>query len=166
MTGDAVSASIAHEVKQPLTAIMTNARVGLNWLDRVEPDLDRARTALRRVLTAGDRADAVIENIRAHFKIGARARTSFDIDDVIQEALDVIHDKLQTHRVTVQADGNKQLPRISGEQVQLQQVLVNLITNAVDSMATKNGERVLSIRSEIHHSGCVMVSVEDTGQGL
>jgi C4-dicarboxylate-specific signal transduction histidine kinase len=95
-----------------------------------------------------------------------QTRTSLDIDDVIQEALAVVRDRLQTHRVAVQADRSERLPRVRGEQIQLQQVLVNLITNAIDSMATKNGERVLSIRSEIHHSGCVMVSVEDTGKGL
>jgi signal transduction histidine kinase len=166
MTGDAVSASIAHEVKQPLTAIIASANAGLNWLDRVEPDFDNAGKALRRVLTAGHRADAVIENIRAHFKMGARTRTSLDIDDVIEEALAAVRDKLQTHRVAVQADPNERLPRIRGEQIQLQQVLVNLIMNAIDSMATKNGERVLSIRSEVHHSRYVMVSVEDTGKGL
>ena len=86
--------------------------------------------------------------------------------DVIQEALAVVRGKLQTHRVDVQADSNKRLPRIRGEQVQLLQVLINLITNAIDSMALQNEERVLSIRSEIHHSGCVKVSVEDTGKGL
>jgi C4-dicarboxylate-specific signal transduction histidine kinase len=166
MTGDAVSASIAHEIKQPLTAIIASANAGLRWLDRVEPDLDSARNAFRRVVTTGHRADAVIENIRVHFKTGARTRTSLDIDDVIQEALAVVRDQLRRHRVAVQADVNKRLPRIRGEQVQLQQVLVNLITNAIDSMATKNGERVLSIRSEVHHSRYVMVSVEDTGEGL
>jgi signal transduction histidine kinase len=166
MTGDVVSASIAHEVKQPLTAIIASANAGLNWLDRVEPDLDELRLVLRRVVTAGHHADAVIENIRAHFKKSARTRTSLDINGVIQEALAVVRDKLQTHRVAVQIEANKRLPRIRGEQVQLQQVLLNLITNAIDSMATKNGERVLSIRSEVHHSGCVMVSVEDTGKGL
>jgi C4-dicarboxylate-specific signal transduction histidine kinase len=139
----------------------------LNWLDRVEPDLDGVREVLRRVVTAGHRADAVVENIRSHFRMGARTRTSLDIDDVVQEALAVVRDNLQAHRVAVQADPNKRLPRIRGEQVQLQQVLVNLITNAIDSMAaTRNGKRVLSIKSEIHHSGCVMVSVEDTGKGL
>jgi signal transduction histidine kinase len=166
MTGDAVSASIAHEVKQPLGAIITSASAGLNWLDSAEPDLDQVRDALRLVVTAGHRADAVIENIRAHFKKGAGAHTSLDIDDVIQEALSVVRDRLQTYRVTVQAGPNGRLPRIRGEQVQLQQVLVNLITNAIDSLAATDGERVLSIRSEVHHSGVVMVSVEDTGKGL
>src|SRR5215813_8887405 len=95
MTGDAVSASIAHEVKQPLGAIITSANAGLNWLDRDEPDLDQVRDALRLAVTAGHRADAVIENIRAHFRMGARSRALLDIDDVIQETLAVVSDKLQ-----------------------------------------------------------------------
>jgi signal transduction histidine kinase len=166
MTGDAVSASIAHEVKQPLAAIIASANAGLNWLNRVEPDLDEVGEALRRVVTAGNHADAVIENIRGHFKVSARTRTSLDINGVIREALAVVRERLQTHRIAVQAEPNECLPRIKGEQVQLQQVLLNLITNAIDSMATKNGERILSIRTEEHHSGRVLVSVEDTGKGL
>jgi signal transduction histidine kinase len=166
MTGDAVSASIAHEVKQPLTAIIASANAGLNWLDRVEPDLDKVRNALRRVVTSGHNADVMIENIRAHFKMGARTRTSLDIGDVIREALAVVRDRLQTDRIVVQTELSERLPRIRGERVQLQQLLVNLITNAIDSMAATNGERVLSIKSEIHQSGDVMVSVEDTGAGL
>ena len=106
-----------------------------------------------------------LDSAIAHFKTDARTRTSLDIDDVIQEALAVVRDRLRAHRVAVRADPDKRLPRIRGEQVQLQQVLVNLFTSAIDSMATKNGERLLSIRSD-HHSGCVMVSVEDTGIGL
>jgi len=166
MTGDTVSASIAHELNQPLGAIISSATAGLNWLDRVEPDLDEARDALRLVVAAGRRADAVIENIRAHFKVGARTHTSLDIGNVIQEALALVRDKLQTHHVVVRVGSNERLPRIRGEQVQLQQVLVNLTTNAIDSMATMNGERLLSIRSEVHHSGYVKVSVQDTGQGF
>jgi C4-dicarboxylate-specific signal transduction histidine kinase len=166
MTGDTVSASIAHEVKQPLTTIIASANAGLNWLDRVEPNLASVGEALRRVVTAGQRADAVIENIRAHFKMGARILTSLDVVDVIQEALTIVRDKLQTHQVVVRADLDQRLPRVRGEQIQLQQVLVNLITNAIDSMAATDGERVLSIRSEVHHSGCAMISVEDTGKGL
>jgi signal transduction histidine kinase len=164
--GDTVSASIAHEIKQPLTAILASASAGLNWLDRLEPDLDRVRDALRRVQTAGHSVDAVIENIRVHFKMGVRSHTSLDIRNVINQALAVVCGKLRTHWITVQADLDERLPRIRGEQVQLQQVLVNLITNAIDSMATKNGQRLLSIRSEVHHSRYVMVSVEDTGKGF
>jgi signal transduction histidine kinase len=166
MTGDAVSASIAHEIKQPLTAVITSATAALNWLDHVEPNLNSVRNALQRVVTSGHNADSIVENIRTHFKVGARARTSLDIGDVIREALTVVRGKLQTHRIVVKADLTERLPQIKGEPVQLQQVLVNLITNAIDSMAEKDGERVLSIRSEIIHSGDVMVSVEDTGAGI
>jgi len=166
MTGDAVSASVVHEVKQPLTAIIASASAGLNWLDRVEPDLDNVRNALRRVLANGERADALIDDIRAHFKMGARARTSLDVNGAIQEALTIVRDKLLAHWILVQTSLGECLPRVKGEPIQLQQVLVNLITNAIESMATNDGERVLSIRSELHHSGEVMVSVEDTGKGL
>lgn len=166
MTGDAVSASIAHEVKQPLTAIVASANAALSWLDRVEPDLDSVRASLRRVVSSGHRADAVIENIRSHFKMEARHHSPVDIGDVIQQALIVVRDKLQAYRVAVQTDLGERMPRIRGEQIQLQQVLVNLMTNAIDSMATRNGDRVLSIRSEIHPAKYVMVSVEDTGEGF
>jgi signal transduction histidine kinase len=166
MTGDAVSASIVHEVKQPLTGIIASANAGLNWLDRAEPELDNARNALRRVVSIAHRAGAMIEDIRAHFKAEARTRISVDIDNVILEALAVVRDKLQTSGVIVQLELAERLPRVRGEPIQLQQVLVNLITNAIDSMAAPNGKRVLSVRSEVHTSGYVLVSVEDTGSGL
>jgi signal transduction histidine kinase len=166
MTGDAVSTSIAHEVKQPLGAIVTNGYAALNWLKRREPDLDAIKEALQDIVADGRRAGHVIDGIRTLFKKDPRTRTSLDINTVIQEALAIVRDDLQTHRVTVQADPNERLPRILGERVQLQQVLVNLITNAVDSMTATDGERVLSIRSEVDHAGYVMVSVKDTGKGI
>jgi signal transduction histidine kinase len=166
MTGDAVAASMAHEIKQPLSAMTMNANAGLRWLDRAVPDLDQAKAALQRAVTNGHRAGAVIENIRAFFKRDARTRTSLDVNNLIREALALVRDDLQTHRIAVQADYNRRFPRIEGNQVQLQQVLVNLITNAIDSTASEDGERVLSLRSEVDGSGSVMVSVEDTGKGV
>ena len=166
MTGDALSASVAHEIQQPLSAIIMYADASLRWLDRAPPDLDEAKAALQRVVTSGDRAGAVIENIRALFKRDGRTRTSLDVNNLIREALAIVHDDLQRHRIAVQADYDQRFPRIEGNQVQLQQVLVNLITNAIDSMATEDGQRVLSLRSEVHDSGSGMVSVEDTGKGV
>src|ERR1700737_22855 len=166
MTGDAVSASIAHEVRQPLSAMITNAGAGLRWLDRVTPDLDEAKAALKKVVTDGHRADAVIENVRALFKKNARTWTLLDVNNLIREALGLVRDDLQTHRIVVQAERNERSPRIKGDQIQLQQVLVNLLTNAIDAMATNDRERVLCVRCEVHDSGSVMVSVEDTGKGV
>jgi signal transduction histidine kinase len=166
ITGDAVSASIAHEIRQPLSAMTMNASAGLRWLDRAAPDLDAAKAALQRIATDGHRASAVIENIRAFFKRDARSWSSLDVNNLIREALVLVRDDLQTRRIAVQADCNERLPLIEGDRVQLHQVLVNLITNAIDSMATEDRERVLYVRSEVHDAGTVMVSVEDTGKGV
>jgi signal transduction histidine kinase len=166
MTGDAVSASIAHEIKQPLSGMITSADAGLLWLDRTSPDLDEAKAAFNQIVNDGHRAAAVIESIRATFKKDARSRTLLDINDLIGETLALVHGELQKHSVLVQATPNEQLPRITAVPVQVQQVLLNLITNAIESMAAKDGARVLRIRSELHESGGVMVSVEDTGAGI
>jgi C4-dicarboxylate-specific signal transduction histidine kinase len=95
----------------------------------------------------------------------ARDRTSLDINELIGEALALERDELQKHRVSVQAELNQQLPRVRGDRVQMQQVLLNLITNAIDSMATKQGPRMLCVKSKVHDSE-VMVLVEDTGTGV
>ena len=166
MTGDAVSASIAHEIKQPLSGMITGADAGFRWLDRTTPDLDEAKAAFKHIIHAGHRAGAVIDGIRAIFKKDARNRTSLDINDLIGEALALVRDELQKHRVSVQAERNEQLPRVKGDRVQVQQVLLNLITNAIDSMAAKDGSRVLCVRSEVHDGGGVIVSVADTGTGI
>jgi signal transduction histidine kinase len=166
MTGDAVSASIAHEIKQPLSGMITGADAGFRWLDRTTPDLDEAKAAFKQVIHAGHRAGAVIDGIRAIFKTDARDRTWLDMNELIGDALALAGDQLQKHRVSVQAEPNEQLPRVKGDRVQVQQVLLNLITNAIDSMAAKVGSRVLCVRSEVHDGGGVIVSVADTGIGI
>jgi signal transduction histidine kinase len=166
MTGDAVAATIAHEVKQPLSGMITNADAGLRWLDRAMPDLDEAKAAFKQIAADGHRAGAVIGSIRAIFKKDARNRASLDINDLIGEALALTRDDLQRHRILVQAEPNAQVLQISGDRIQLQQVLLNLITNAIDSMAAKDGARVLCVRSEVHDGGGVKVSVADTGTGI
>ena len=165
VTGDAVAATIAHEVHQPLSAMITNADAGLRWLDRSAPDLDEARAALREISADGRRAGAVIGSIRAMFKSDAGNRTSLDINELINEALVLLSGDLQNHQIIVQTDPSTQLPQVVGDRIQLQQVLLNLITNAIDSMANEDGPRVLSIKSEIQDGG-VMISVADTGKGI
>jgi signal transduction histidine kinase len=165
MTGDAVAATIAHEVKQPLTGMITNADAGLLWLDRAMPDLDEAKAAFKQIVADGHRAAAVIGSVRAIFKKDIRNRTSLDVNDLIGEALALARGELQRHRIMVQAEP-AQVPQVRGDRIQLQQVILNLITNAIDSMATKDGPRVLCVKSEVHDSGGVMVSVGDTGTGV
>jgi signal transduction histidine kinase len=166
MTGDAVSASIAHEIKQPLSGIVAGADAGLRWLDRTTPDLDEAKAAFKHILHAGHRAGAVIDGIRAIFKKDTRNRTSLDINDLIGDTVVLVGDELRKHRVSVQAEPNEQLPRVKGDRIQVQQVLLNLITNAIDSMAANDGPRVLRVRSEVHDGRDVIVSVADTGTGI
>jgi signal transduction histidine kinase len=166
MTGDAVAASIAHELRQPLTAMVTTADAGLRFLDRSLPNLDKAKEAFKRIVADGHRAGALVGNIRANFKTDVRQRTSFDVNELIREALALARDDLQKHEVLVHAEPNGQLPDVTGNRVQLQQVLLNLIMNAVEAMAAKDGPRILSVKCEANEGDGVMVSVADTGTGI
>ena len=166
MTGDAVAASIAHEVKQPLTAMVTTADAGLRFLDRSLPNLDKAKEAFRNITADGHRAGAVVANIRANFKADARERTSFDVNELIQESLALGRGDVQRHGIRVLAEPNRQLPEVQGNRVQLQQVLLNLIMNAVDAMQEKSGPKVLSVTSTLGEADRVVVSVSDTGAGI
>ena len=166
MTGDAVAASIAHEVKQPLTAMVTSADAGFRFLDRPAPNLDRAKEAFKLIAADGHRAGEVVENIRANFRNDERTRTSLDVNELIREALALERSDLERHRIQVKAEANGELPEVRGNRVQLQQVLLNLITNAIDAMAVKEGPRVLSVKSEPHEVDSVKVSVVDTGTGI
>jgi len=166
LTGDAVAATIAHEVNQPLSGMVTNADACLRWLDRSTPDLGEAKAAVKRIVADGHRAGAVIRSIRATFKKDARNRTSLDVNDLISEALALTRDDLQRRRILVQAELNARAPQVTGDRTQLQQVLLNLITNAIESMADKEGARVLCVRSETNDGGEAIVSVADTGTGL
>jgi signal transduction histidine kinase len=166
VTGDAIAAMIAHEVKQPLSAIVMNANAGVRWLDRPVPDCMEATENLMLIAAEGHRAGAVIESIRAIFKNDSRNRTSLDINDLIAEALALLRGDLQKHRILVRSEPNKQLPPVMGDRIQLQQVLLNLITNAIESMATSDEPRILSVTSDVHAGGGLEVSVADTGAGI
>ena len=166
VTGDAVAASIAHEVKQPLTAMVTSADAGFRFLDRSMPNLDRAKEAFKLIAADGLRAGAVVESIRANFRSDVRTRISLDVNELIRETLALERSDLQKHRILVQAVPNKRLPDVRGNRVQLQQVLLNLIANAISAMATKDEPRVLCVKSEAYEGDSVMVSVADTGTGV
>ena len=166
MTGDAVAATIAHEVRQPLTAMITSADAGFRFLDRSMPNLDRAKEAFKRIVADGHRAGEVVGSIRAIFRKDVRTRTSLDANELIQDALALEQGDLQKHRILVQAEPSTQLPEVRGDRVQLQQVLLNLITNAIHAMAAEDQPRVLRVRSEAYEGDGVVISVADTGTGI
>ncbi|MDM0025502.1 sensor histidine kinase [Variovorax saccharolyticus] len=165
-TGDAVAASIAHEVKQPLTAIITTADAGSFFLDRDVPDLDRVKEALARIAADGHRAGAVIENIRETFRNEVRNRTLLDINQLIRDALLLEQDELRKHRILVHVEPHQHLPQVRADRIQLQQVLLNLIANAIAAMAAREEPRILHLQSTVHADDCVLVSVADTGPGV
>ncbi len=166
MTGDAVAATMAHEFRQPLSAMITRADTGFRWLDRPMPDLGKAKVAFRQIAADGHRAEAVIESIRASLKQQNQIRVLLDVNDLIGEALALMRDDLRSHRILLKAEPNSRLPPVMGDRIQLQQVLLNLIANAIDSMAVEDGPRVLCVDSEVRDGDDVVVSVADTGAGI
>jgi signal transduction histidine kinase len=166
VTGDAVAATIAHEVKQPLSAMIMRAETTFRWLDRSNPDLVKAKAELKHLAADGHRAGAVIERVRANFKKDARTRTLLDVNDLISETVALVRGDLRRNRIQVRIEPSAKLPQIKGDSIQLQQVLLNLITNAIDSMASEDGPRILGVRSECGDDGGVMISVSDTGTGV
>jgi signal transduction histidine kinase len=166
MTGAAVAATMAHELKQPLTAMITRSYAGLRYLDRAAPELDRATAGFRQIADDGHRAAAVIDRIRASFRNDARVRAPLDINTLIQEAIALLQDDLKSHRISVRVEPTEPLLPIMGDRIQLQEVLLNLITNAIEVMATVDDPRVLAVSSDVQADGGVMVAIADTGTGI
>jgi signal transduction histidine kinase len=165
ITGDAVAASIAHEIRQPLSAMITRADTCFRLLDRTAPEIDKVKEALRQISADGHRAGSMIEGIRANFKKDTRIRAPLDFNELIGDVLVALRDDLRTHRIALSAE-LAELPIIEGDRVQMQQVLLNLISNAIDSMVVRDGDRVLSVKSETGADGVVTISVADTGTGI
>jgi signal transduction histidine kinase len=166
MTGDAISASIAHDVRQPLTGILANADAALRFLKRRNPDLDEVEDALRCILNDGQRAGTVVENIRASFKSGAQQRKPLDVEKLVKDSLELSSAALQAHRISLDVTLEGGLPPVIGDEIQLQRVFLNLIINAADAMALiRYRERVLRVSCGLV-SGKVRISVEDSGPGV
>ena len=163
---EALSASIAHEIRQPLTSMVTNADAGLRWLRQERPRLDETTAALKRIAADGHRASKVIEGIRGLFVKGAEERVRLDLNPLIEEVLAATEAEARSAGIMIKADLDGGLPPILGDQAQLQQVASNLVSNAVDALRGTPGARELRVASRRWEHGEVLVSFEDTGVGL
>jgi C4-dicarboxylate-specific signal transduction histidine kinase len=162
-----MTASIAHEVNQPIAAVITNANAGLRWLGAQQPDADEVRQALGRIVRDGTRAGEVIGRIRALIKKVPPRRELLDINQAIREVIGLTQTETQRNAVRLQSRFADGLPLVSADRVQLQQIMMNLIINAIEAMAgAKDGPRELTIVSGIQDASDVVVEVQDTGPGL
>ena len=162
-----MAASIAHEINQPLAAIVNNASASLRWLGQDPPNMKRARSVLKRVVSDAGRASEVISSIRGMLEKGSQERVELDVNDLIREVMTFVRADLRHHGITVKAELDEDLPRMSGVRIQLQQVLLNLIANAVESMASvEHRARVLTVRSQKIGENDIAVTIEDTGTGI
>ena len=165
-TAGALSASIAHEVRQPLAAMVTQSGAAMRWLARKTPDIGEARAALEKIAASGERASQIIENLRSMFRKEASAQGPLDINRLIEDVVELTSREAQRYNVVVQTslfDGP--MPATLGDQAQLEQVFLNLIMNAIEAMsASANG--VLDIKSSVSEAGDVLVTVADSGPGV
>ena len=162
-----LSASIAHEVSQPLVGIVTNGDASLRWLERDVPEIEEARQAVRRIISDADRAGNVIRRIRDLAKNVTPEMTRLDINEVIGDAILLVQRQALGHRATLQSDLATGLPEVFGDRVQLQQVIINLLINGLEAMATVTGRtRELVVQSRLAEGNQVLVAVRDAGVGI
>jgi signal transduction histidine kinase/ligand-binding sensor domain-containing protein len=161
-----LTASLAHEVKQPIAATITNANTCLRWLSRDQPDLEKARATALRIAKDGRRADEIVNRVRLLFKKGTLQRELVDPNEIVREMTLLLHSEAMQFGVSVRTELAAGLPRVMGDHVQLQQVLMNLMMNSIDAMKVVDGRRELTIQSQRGEDGEVRISVSDTGVGL
>jgi len=161
-----LTASLAHEVNQPIAAAVTDANTCLRWLTRDQPDLEEAREAASRMAKDATRAAEIIARVRMIFKKGVSQRELVDVNELIREMIILLRNEISRHSISVRAELVETLPHVMGDRVQLQQVMMNLIMNSIDAMKDVEGTRELIINSQRTENEQLMVSVGDTGVGL
>ena len=167
MSMDAVAAAIAHEVGQPLTAVKLSASAALRWLTRSEPDTARAIQSLRETIDSGERTFDIIKSIRATFAQGSGPVSEFSLNDLVRETASLMDRELAARKVSLQLSLDEGLPPILANRVQIQRVLINLLTNAIESMvATRGRQRLLAIRSVLMDGQKAQLDVSDSGTGI
>ena len=167
-TAGELAASIAHEVRQPLAAIVARGSAGLNWLKKTTPELDRVREALESILDNGHRADQVLRNTRAMFGKGDTSQAKINVNKVVDEVLALVGNRISEERVQLKKSYREMpLPAVRANRVELQQVLLNLVMNAIEAMsAIPRGDRVLKLTTEVTPTSRVLIAVQDSGPGI
>jgi signal transduction histidine kinase len=168
MSVEAATAVMAHEVRQPLTAIATHSRAGRNWLKRTPPDLEEVRGCLDSIIASSHRADEVIASIRGLYKKTISQRTMIDLNNVVRQALSLVSDDLQVNQIFVVTKYQENLPQINADETQLQQVILNLIRNAIDAMGSAPpSKKDLRLTTGFDdEKSMVSIIVEDSGSGI
>ena len=161
-----LTASLAHEVNQPIAAAVTDANTCLRWLTRDHPDVEEARAAAMRIVKDGSRAADIISRIRLLFKKGTPEPEPVDVNEVVREVIVLMRSEATRYSVFLRTELAEDLPQIMGDRVQLQQVIMNLIMNSIDAMKDVDGTRELTIKSQRAENEQLLVSVSDTGVGL
>jgi C4-dicarboxylate-specific signal transduction histidine kinase len=161
-----LSASIAHEINQPLAAIVSSGSAALRWLSLETPDLDEVRSSLQHMVADGHRAAKIVDALRAMYKRDVQSRSMVEVNELVAEVFDLLRTEVVKNGVTVQKVETGMLPHVFVNRVQLQQVVINLIRNAIDAMSTVTDRlRTLCIRTD-RNDDEVIISVEDSGVGL
>jgi PAS domain S-box-containing protein len=160
-----LAAALAHEIKQPIAASITSANALLRWLAHDPPDLERVRAAATRIEQDGNRAADVINRLRSFYKKGAPPeREIVDVKDIIQEMIVLLSDEAVRHSITIHSEIDAETPNILADRVQLQQVFMNLMLNAIEAMKDAGGE--MTIKSGLNQEDQLLISISDTGVGL
>jgi signal transduction histidine kinase len=157
---------LAHEIKQPISAAMTDARTCSRWLTRDRPDLAEAQAAASRVVKDVARASEIIGRVRSLFKKDSLQHEEVDMNELIQEMIALLRGEASRHSISIQSDISLDLPPIRGDRVQLQQVFMNLMLNGVEAMKDMNIPGKLTVRSQQDGSDQLLISVMDTGVGV
>ena len=162
-----MAASIAHEIKQPITSIVMGASAGLRWLTKEPPNLKEVRACLDLIANNGDRANQVIDSVRAMFQKNRQEKEFFDINKIIQETLELVRGEAREKGIVLQSDLSDDLRPVFGIRIQLQQVMLNLFSNAIEAMdAVASGTRQLRVSSTSFAPDSVLITVADSGPGL
>ena len=159
-----LTASLAHEIKQPISATILNANTCLRWLKHENPDLDEVRHAAHRIAEDGNRAADIIDRLRSLYKKAPPKRELADVNEIVQEMVVLMRGEANQYAVSIRTDLSGVIPRITADRVQLQQVLMNLMLNGIEAMKETGG--ILTVKSQLSQDGRVSISVTDTGQGL